>query len=186
MKPILFSTTMVQAILEGSKTTTRRVMNPQPSSGIRISVFVISGLADGHGRELKPRYLPGDVLWVRETWAKNTDFADKSLVTPDGFIYKATGEYHMGMKWRPSIFMPKEAARIFLRVTDAGYQRLQDINSDGIENEGVNVEGLNTGEEYRYAWKTLWDGINAERGYGWDQNPWVWVYRFVRCEKPIE
>jgi hypothetical protein len=194
MKPILFSAEMVRAIQDLRKTQTRRIVKPQPSSGIRKSVFVKSGLEDGHGREIKPRYQPGDILWVRETWLK----AD------DGYCYKADIEVPSesedlrkayGYKWRPSIFMPREAARIFLRVTNVRVERLHDITENDARNEGVKdpydyqepsyydqprVRGM---EINKSAFVGLWDSLNAKRGYGWDTNPWVWVYEFEKISK---
>jgi len=67
-KPIIFSGVSVQAILAGAKTQTRRLLKPQPSAGVRQSVFVPSGFEDGHGREIRVPYRPGMLLWVRESW----------------------------------------------------------------------------------------------------------------------
>mgnify|MGYP001370117301 CR=1 FL=1 len=219
MKPILFSAEMVRAIQDLRKTQTRRIVKPQPSSGIRKSVFVKSGLEDGHGREIKPRYQPGDILWVRETWLK----AD------DGYCYKVDIEVPSesedlrkayGYKWRPSIFMPREAARIFLRVKYVRVERLQEITTEDICKEGVWIEpppivknGVQIPPDFEKRteaqkdeyfkdaaratyigqckhisalhreWEKLWDNLNAKRGYGWDVNPWVWVYEFEKINK---
>ena len=91
--------------------------------------------------------------------------------------------------WHPSIHMPKEAARIWLKVTDVRVERLQEITSEQICREGVEVEyphALN-GEEKRYAFSTLWNSTIKKADldrYSWDANPWVWVIEFERCEKP--
>jgi hypothetical protein len=189
MKPIIFSTPMVQAILEGRKTQTRRVIKPQPSSGVRKSVFVKSGIEDGHGREIKPKYQPGDVLWVREAWATVSSGIIEYKAT---YIEPYTGSTeigHIGKKiiWRPSIHMPREAARIFLRVKTVRIERVQDITEEDARAEGVKgiprSRELYSSDDYIYPFKQLWDSINAKRGYGWDTNPWVWVVEFERISK---
>ena len=91
-------------------------------------------------------------------------------------------------KWKPSIHMPKEAARIWLKVTDVRVERLQDMTSEQISREGVEVEypHMLNGEEKRYAFSTLWNSTIKKSDidrYGWDANPYVWVISFERCEK---
>ena len=181
MKPILFSTEMVRAILDGRKTQTRRPLKPQPSDGIRKSVVAESGVEDGHGREIKLPYRPGDVLWVRETW-QNFCLNRKSLPNRfcghDEYCFKASVENSSVYgccgeggckKWRPSIHMSREAARIFLLVTKGGMERVQDITEDDVKAEGV---------KGRYEYARLWDSIYAKRGYSWSTNPWVGVTEF--------
>ena len=193
MKPIIFSAPMVQAILDGRKTQTRRVIKPQPErylsrdAGNRVPIAV---WVDNQ-KWVKPPYQPGDILWVRETWA----------TVSSGIIeYKATYKEpytgsaeidHIGnkIKWRPSIHMPREATRIFLRVTNVRVERLQDITEEDAKAEGCHERLLNDG------WKNigkltarddfimLWEYLNAKRGYGWDTNPWVWVIEFERITK---
>lgn len=139
MKPILFNTEMVQAILEGRKTM-RRVVKPQPPIEAiysYISEELISEkltehfvtFADGTGKTLSPQvklpYQPGDILWVRETWAKRIHSDNRYYYKADnnlGAIFNREDD-----KWRSPIFMPREAARIFLRVTDVRVERVQDI-----------------------------------------------------------
>lgn len=181
MKPILFNTEMVREILDGRKTVTRRVIKPQPDgrpvpmtkSGCWPGYFAIQGTA----KVVRLPFLPGDVLWVRETWAKDP--------FGDGYIYP-TEVPGAGQKWRPSIFMPREAARIFLRVTDVRVERLKEITPSQIDKEGCC--------EYKYDAKTgnllesgpSWFRILWEKtlkpsdlpAYGWDANPWVWVIEF--------
>lgn len=160
---------------------------------------------------INPPYLSGDILYVRETWSKrlsNECYAQpchggvcpyESCESTEGpcfpkeYIYKATDSLpSYGGKWHPSIHMPKEAARLFLLVTDVKVEHLQDITVDGIQREGL----LPTGYLTQYSvmtsdcfemWKTLWDSTikPGDLGhYGWAANPWVWVYEFERCEKP--
>lgn len=180
-KQILFNTEMVQAILEGRKTVTRRVIKPQPIAGIRKSVFVPSGIEDGHGREIKLLYKVGDILYVRETF-NNTETdtvlyaADKDFI--DFYLFMESE-----IKWKPSIHMPKEAARIFLKVTDVRVERLQDITEEQAEKEGVKAYGQNncSGTSARIAFAELWDSI-SETKFEWRANPWVWVIEFERVE----
>lgn len=196
-KPILFNTEMVQAILEGRKTVTRRVIKPQPIAGIRKSVFVPSGIEDGHGREIKLLYKVGDILYVRETWQLLPSGFDE--IPPEyWYIYKATDELSDECtRWRPSIHMPKKAARIFLKVTDVRVERLQDITDEDCIAEGikpVRVPGsTNYREEREFQiacgiatiekYEELWDSTIKKQDlykYGWEGNPWVWVIEFER------
>ena len=162
MKPILFNTEMTRATLEDRKTQTRRVVRPQPPQNARLEFSAKYGVAFDYAASpfpmpdekisYKPFYLPGDILYVRETWrlydphgdfkcdnrkACLQYFADLQCtyrrITPEM-------EKYLGNRWRPSIHMPKEAARIFLRVTDMRVERLQEITVEGINGEGVDVE----------------------------------------------
>lgn len=189
---------MVQAILDGRKTQTRRIVKPQPSSGIRKSVFVKSGLEDGHGREIKPRYQPSDILWVRETWYYEEHMHDLTEGEPDlasgryshRYVYKADNrDYPVNVGvgehgWKPSIHMPREAARIFLQVTNVRVERLQDITEEDAIAEGMSktlVDGV-TFISAKGKFHALWDTLYAKRGHPWENNPWVWVYEFMRIE----
>ena len=204
VKPILFSCAMVRAILEGQKFQTRRVIKPQTFYGDFYGPdFYTETIIDKQGHEqagdevfgiwheegewgVKSKYQPGDILWVRETWQRDPCGFDE-MPPENWWIYKATGELPDSCtNWRPSIHMPREAARIFLRVTGVRVERVQDIGSQG-HHDDVLKEG------YPFSYKTgnpttdfmfLWNSINAKRGYGWDTNPWVWVINFERCEKP--
>lgn len=183
VKPILFNTDMVLAILDGRKTATRRVVKPIPPENARLEFFgdrrhamdlsiEIPGPNDR--RIYTPPYIPGNILYVRETWARNP--------FGEGFIYP-TDHPGAGQKWRPSIHMPKEAARIFLRVTDLRVERLQEIDGAGIKAEGTSGRFGAT----RGAFIDLWNSTvkRTERHqYGYRANPWVWVISFERCEKP--
>jgi hypothetical protein len=198
-KPILFNTEMVQAILEGRKTVTRRVIKPQPIAGIRKSVFVPSGIEDGHGREIKLLYKVGDILYIRETWQLLPSGFDE--IPPEyWYIYKATDELSDECtRWRPSIHMPKKAARIFLKVTDVRVERLQDMTDEDCIAEGikpVRVPGsTNYREEREFQiacgiatiekYEELWDSTIKKQDldkYSWEANPWVWVIEFERVE----
>lgn len=202
--PILFNTQMVQAILDGRKTTTRRVMKNQDY------------IADN-----KQPYRKGDILYVRETWnICNMDIEDNSIT----FIYKADkseeqsartvivpneiwDQYNESMAennpdWRPSIHMPKEAARIWLRVTDVRAERLREITENGTRKEGIHFSECPDGFTWKEctdihncyttsigAMQALWDSTIKKSDldrYGWNANPWVWVIEFERCERPKE
>ncbi|HIP71615.1 MAG TPA: hypothetical protein EYH05_09500 [Anaerolineae bacterium] len=198
-KPILFNGEMVRAILGGRKTQTRRVINPQPERvdrqgivhGVDIhSVYSVYGRlapnGDEHGTWIKCPYgrLPGDQLWVRETWATcwpedgvKPSHLNKALK----IWYKA--DYRPMIdergKWRPSIFMPRWVSRIDLRITSIKAERLWQITEHDVRCEGVNVpENIHWADKFI----RLWDGINANRGYPWESNPWVWVIEFERIK----
>lgn len=201
-KPILFNTEMVQAILGDRKTVTRRVIKPQPIAGIRKSVFVPSGIEDGHGREIKLLYKVGDILYVRETWSIHECVKCQAGIPALGgeckckYVYRASYGA-TDFRWKPSIHMPKEAARIFLKVTDVRVERLQDITEEQAIKEGVkdpydymepwfyerpSMQGL---EYHRAAFAGLWFSTipkHYEDYMTWEGNPWVWVIEFERVE----
>jgi len=182
MKPIIFSTEMVRAMLDGRKTQTRRVIKPQPES-----------MKDG--KLPKCPYQPGDILWVRETWYYEEHMHELTAGDPDlpsgrykhRYICKASDpDYPVGNKgWRPSIHMPREAARIFLRVIDVRVERLQEITEEDARAEGCDAN-IPDGVPSSIVWfYEIWNRLNARRGYGWDTNPWVWVIEFERTEAPL-
>ncbi|MBO6231788.1 MAG: hypothetical protein ILA17_06145 [Ruminococcus sp.] len=216
MKPILFNTDMVKAILEGRKTITRRVIKPQPKTDSTVTLFSTFDYADisyDGALKLSP-YQPGDILYVRETWRcwrahryeATADikykaggdgirlyFSNGSTDNPnrddyDSFIGKWwTGGYG----WKPSIHMPKEAARIFLRVTNVSVARIQDITTKDIQKEGLTSMAVFAGDKEiaRQEWALLWDGTITGKDYNkycFSSNPWVWVIEFERTEKPNE
>ncbi len=238
MKPILFNTAMVKAILEEKKTCTRRLIKNKYTNadikfwehkGKKILVYAQNDVPEPKINEdgsktMKVRYMEeieapfkvGDILYVRETWANTW--------TPDGevgFVYKADGEpkdfpYWGNAKqgkhevWMPSIHMPKEAARIFLKVTSVRAERLKDITDEGCLNEGIReftkdgvVKKYDT-EPNMYSWEKmprtpreayekLWNStlkfILKREWNGWTNlfefNPWVWVIEFERVEKGV-
>lgn len=197
IKPILFNTEMVRASLDRRKGATRRsVKGYIPDDAVwGYTAFTPKGyiscrgtFADGYGGIFfKLPCEPGDILYVRETWCDDRQFTREA--TPGRYFYKASEEDGFTVKWHPSIHMPKEAARIWLKVTDVRVERLRDITLEQIGREGVEVEyphALN-GEEKRYAFSALWNSTIKKSDidrYGWDANPWVWVIEFERCEKP--
>lgn len=191
-KPIIFSTPMVQAILEGKKTQTRRVIKPQPDTkaeykGIEIGKHVFE--TDIDMWHIKSPYQPGQVLWVRETWSMIDDMhvyrTDYGTTEDDSFPPSM-------FKWKSPIFMPKEAARIFLKVKNVRVERIQNMNFYDWQadfcpdiSEQRKALAIFSGHSYmKQAMKDLWDNINAKRGYSWDKNPFVWVIEFERVNKP--
>lgn len=190
IKPILFNTDMVRAILTGQKTQTRRVIKPQPTNP-RWNNIGWLGWDDGHGYRMKPPCEDGDVLWVRETWSTT----DKCGLYPnwptDGihYIYKAddpTCDAAKEARWYPSVHMPKQAARIFLRAKDVRVDGLQAMDEETAIAEGFADSPANTDSPLtRFA--EFWDKtVKREdlREFGWHADPWVWVIEFERCKKP--
>lgn len=222
MKPILFNTQMVQAILEGRKTVTRRVMNPQPKGKpyrMKNSCCWPGYFADSKADSVyQPPYQPGDILYVRETWqffpcfdcvkslcdSTPLTYEDSDSVTEGCWIYKA--DYiesdQKRVCWCPSIHMPKEAARIFLRVKDVRVERLQEIDCAGALAEGCDgrcdvpsngaagVLSCITRDFSVERFQTVWDNTvprnpNKFKRYPfyWKDNPYVWVIEFERISR---
>ena len=212
IKPILFNTDMVRAILDGRKSCTRRICKDANEYTVpdmefynadRRTYAVHNFVDKEHTEQLSTaeRTCPictGDILYVRETWKE----------APKGYYYYEDwqkDDIADVTKWKPSIHMPKEAARIWLKVIDVRVERLQDITYNGALREGsegircdhvaLGVHGctdcMNTGwieppqVEFMQIWNSTIKKSNLDR-YGWDANPWVWVIEFERCEKPTE
>ena len=199
-RPILFNGDMIRAILSGQKTQTRRVIKNQPPFEIAI---VESSKGSGVWGQHKgidwgdpeestwscPYGIPEQQLWVRETWRPALSDTHRC------FAYRADNSYQCGkqmpdppgmIKWKPSIFMPREASRITLEILDIRVERLQQIKPKDAIAEGVTFDQYNDPlspcDEIRAlnAFRDLWDSINAKRGYGWDADPWVWAIEFKR------
>jgi len=187
--PILFSTAMVRAIIDGRKTVTRRVCKC-PVSLIEelkeVDGFAWFGNCGVWKSEMP--YQVGDTLWVRETWCNIED----DIHYKADYIYRADGLYENDywLKWRPSIHLPRKAARLFLRVTDVRAERLQDITNEDAIKEGVGfytprfetdiATSASESTTARTKFCSLWDSLNARRGYGWDANPWVFRVGFEK------
>lgn len=224
VKPILFNTDMVRAILDGRKTVTRRVAKPQPMIGSTIYTNIdVAGRVcaeiwgNGAVKYIKQPYHRGDILWVRETWAQRSRGNYLYRAAPHGFGTPGQQDETMrglGLKWHPSIHMPREAARIWLRVTDVRVERLQDISEEDAKKEGIkprhfdgcsacgagyphypecDYEHCGNYQNFYGDWRwivpfaELWDStINLKdfKKYGWGANPWVWVIAFERGEMP--
>ena len=219
IKPILFNTEMVRAILDGRKSCTRRIIKPQweecPHCKYVHKEYIYDKLAENVycarcGYPLVPErrapYHTDDILYVRETWHKAYD-GEKYFYLADKMTNREERKLldYDNVKWRPSIHMPKEAARIWLKVTDVWVERLKSITEGGAIREGVEGEKchhtnagafgctdcMNTGwiEPPQVEFMQIWDSTIKKSDldrYGWDANPYVWVIEFERCEKPQE
>lgn len=208
IKPILFnkqiSTEMVRAILNGSKTYIRQIIKgyiPQ-NAQFGYSAFTPDGTIScrglfetagrpGYGEKFfKLPYQPGDILYVRETWCKSLE---RYLYRAD---YSDTEKFYQNgketeIKWRPSSIMPREAARIFLKVTNVRVERLQEIAAESALAEGADKYIHTNGEldenmtitSFIGIWNSTIKKSDLDR-YGWNANPYVWVISFEWCEKP--
>ena len=200
VKPILFNTEMVRAILDGRKVVTRRLIKKLPDDA-EFSGWLLDSTCQENAKDIgsagfktlkqptekagclfvKPQYQSGDILYVRETWCKNPNYEEYYFKT------RPSGIAPYGLKWHPSIHMPKEAARIFLKVTDVRVERLQEIDIDGVRNEGLSSAAVHVGdmEIALKEWEILWNSTIKKSDidtYGWEANPYVWVIEFERCE----
>ena len=219
MKPILFNTEMVRKILSGDKTVTRRVIkdpyyidDEKFCRATGLAVHKGTAVTDGMPYPDSP-FTAGDILYVREKFACDgfdgreylyvywTDVDDCDRVVwgdLDEGEWAPSSDYN----WRPSIHMPKEAARIFLRVVDVRVERLQEITIEQVLKEGITRETIEARispgssaphwvfhEAAKRCFAQLWDSTVAPEKrdtYGWAANPWVWVIEFERCERPKE
>lgn len=219
IKPILFHTEMVRAILEGRKSCTRRLVKPQPDGKHTFPLGFVTDSTEkkevgcfgfgidecgGSIKYVKPPYQPGDILYVRETWERfecwNCDGDErgncpkepkKSVLnkTCGCYMYRATDEISGDAKWHPSIHMPKEATRIWLKVTNVRVERLQECGEGwciDIEKEGIAtpqdpilyISDDAFHDALRMEFQKTWDSTIKKSDldrYGWNANPWVWV-----------
>lgn len=216
---------MVTANLEGRKTQTRRIITQQngkcmfcgcvddnckgciertgePCSWTNDEHTICSACADLKNIS-KAKYQIGDILWVRETWQYNDDLEEPYLYKQK-FLEEYKAEFHNSIKWKPSIFMPKEAARIFLKIINVRIERLRDICESDAMNEGIlpllmsSMQLEQSGKLYQNymdksiffndgckpieSFKSLWESINGKGS--WIKNPFVWVYDYQLTEKP--
>ena len=177
-QPIIFSGSMVKAILDGRKTQTRRVIKPQPTmmDDDRRRLSVLSDCP----------YRSGDHLWVRETW-----ICEGKDQPGQGLHYRANAceadekwFKEENWKWRSSIHMPRWASRLTIEVMKIRVERVQDITEEDAEAEGIigDTGGDFGDREYIIPFADLWDSLNAKRGYSWKSNPLVWVIEFRKIE----
>lgn len=213
IKPILFNTEMVQAILDGRKTCTRRICKDANECTVpdmdfynadRRTYAVHNFVDKEHTEQLSIAertcpICPGDILYVRETWM---DYAGLTMYKADCDIYRLDSLNFAGFGWKPSIRMPKEAARIWLKVMNVRVERLQEITDEQAKREGIQYDECPTGFTWKQetdmhnccttpigAMQALWNSTVKKSDidrYGWDANPWVWVIEFERCEKQEE
>lgn len=208
--PMLFSTPMVQATLNKTKTETRRIIKHKTEiEEIKPVTRCLENqddwnkfiLTDINGEDflIEPKVNVNNIIWVRETF-QITDFLHPSDENY-GYIYKASENgknwenSDENWKWKPSLFMPKDACRIFLKCVSVHAERLQDIDEQSAINEGIErikEDGMLSFRSYavKYdaccfpivSYQTLWQKINGRDS--WNKNPFVWVYKFERIEKP--
>lgn len=219
IKPILFNTEMVLAILDGRKTCTRRICKDANEYTVPDMEFynadrrtyAVHNFADKEQMEQLSTaertcpICPGDILYVRETWEHfeccccegdehgncYREPQQSALNKSCGcYMYRATDEIYGDARWHPSIHMPKEAARIWLKVTDVRVERLQEITPQGAWKEGARCSCLHPVPDCagnKTAFVNIWNSTIKKADldrYGWDANPYVWVISFERCEKP--
>ena len=224
--PILFNTDMVRAILDGRKTVTRRLVKAsqytglgkiEPENKIKEKQSYYKEFWEMKNEQFidfwyDSPYQPGDTIYVRETWQHLWELdGNKQIIEgAEKYYYAASdtlpfntyvdsmGISHENIPWKPSIHMPKEAARIWLKVTDVRVERLQECEKGWcleIEKEGVvtpqdpilYINDDKYHEALRAEFKKLWNSTIKKSDldrYGWDANPWVWRIEFERCEKP--
>lgn len=220
IKPILFNTEMVRATLDGRKKCTRRVIKPQPDEKHTYPLGFVNDSTErknigsfgfgtselgGSIQYVKPPYQPGDIMYVRETWQYLYELdGNEQIIEGTGKYYyaatdtipfdtyvDASGVTHERVPWHPSIHMPKEAARIWLKVTDVRVERLKQINGDDALAEGVDkyihANGTLNEDQTITSFIGIWNSTIKKSDldrYGWNANPYVWVIEFERCEKP--
>lgn len=175
---IIFNGDMVRAIIDGRKTVTRRIIGQVPrlimgewplsncytDKNHRHWLDIQTSIDKSHDEIFCPHGKPGDLLWVRETWSE----VDHGI-----FVYRADVEKeNNSIKWRPSIHMPRKAARLILEITDVRVERLQTITV-----EDCCLEGIDYKVDFKSDFMHLWDSIYKNE-YSWDKNPWVWVIEF--------
>lgn len=213
-RPIIFQGWGVVAIRENRKTQTRRTKGLEPINKspndwefigqngrmfqfrCKIPPFMMIDLLCLYG-------VPGDRLWVRETWAEfyassrngkhesgvryRADNAER-IIAVDSMRFGGDLKLSGGLKWAPSIYMPRWASRLFLEITEVWVQRVQETSEGDAQREGWAFEGLDLNQSYdpvtmdtaRQWYRSVWDSLNAKRGLGWDVNPWVWALAFRR------
>ncbi len=207
-RPILFSAPMVRAILDGRKTQTRRIVNPQPFAGksdeamrarfIELGALgrdesltaLLNGARNAGFIDVKCPYgKPGDRLWVRETWSHDAASVEQCRAKYEdamggpcyGPYYRATECAPDTLRWIPSIHMPRWASRINLGITSVRVERLQDISRGDCMAEGCPFPNMAESDPKKW-YADLWDSINGNGA--WDKNPWVWVVEFKRVTQP--
>jgi len=211
--PILFSAAMIRALIDGNKTQTRRVVKPQPEPNDKWeggwfingkkSSFSIKHFNRFAELDICPYGNPGDLLWVRETF--QGPLIDEDAGMPEGTytqkycVYRADVDNAPEFRdcddnlkncWKPSIFMPRWASRLTLRITGVRVERLQEISEGDAKTEGAPFELgalestiLGAKAKYRSGFCRLWQSINGADS--WELNPWVWVIEFEVIQKNV-
>lgn len=182
--PILFNTQMVRAILNEEKTSTRRIIK-----SINTNIETLKSTC---------QYQPGDILYIRETWEhfecwncegykKGNCLQKNVLGKARCYMYRASDKISKDAKWHPSIHMPKEAARIWLKVTNVRVEHLQDMQIEDIAKEGLHFNKYTTDKEKVSEFSKLWNSTVKKSDihiYGWNANPLVYVIDFEVITKP--
>lgn len=182
IKAIRFNDESVRAIIAKKKTQTRivnkkavdmKAYKVERQSANKWNFYIQYGGIVDVIYPIESPVSAGDILWVQETFGR----------MPYGFVYRADGDSPEGWdrydRWQSPIHIPREAVRIFLRVTDVRAEQLQDIDDDGVV-----AEGLEIGAQIDEIWNRTLSKSNRAK-FGWDANPWTWVITFERCEKPV-
>ncbi|CAI2515941.1 ASCH domain-containing protein [Serratia ficaria] len=198
-RPVIFNAEMVRAILDGRKTQTRRVIaNVGPDNCIPLQKptktkgGIYTHVMDAPGHGLCPFGQVGDRLWVRETFMDLTGTGIEATTGKfEGFAYRTdtpAGSYgdevrkEYGLKWTPSLHMPRKACRILLEITAVRVERLNDISHDDAKAEGCCYGRGGGVPDFAVTpadhFPTLWASIYGEES--WSANPWVWVIEFRR------
>ena len=198
IKPILFNGEMVRAILDGRKICTRRLVKHNVDAVLNSPYHMEHPEVEDAWlikKLCRPPYEPGDILYVRETWGEGYAEGTYIYKADDKLAELPTFKKTSKILYHPSIHMPKEAARIWLKVTDVRVERLQDITAEQILKEGIGltqdmIESVKEMKEhcdipFAATWNHTLKKSDLDR-YGWAANPWVWVIEFERCEKPKE
>lgn len=198
-RPILMNGAMVRAVLDGSKTQTRRLMKPQPQMVTDKHIepwqgdpaALLSLLAES-GRKC-PYGQPGNRIWVRETFCLDDNGHEEwPIFRADGAELPQRQPTRKPACWTPSIHMPRAASRILLEVVSVRVERLQDISDADIVAEGIDMEVLAESQDRydivckgtdasgrateRSAWRDLWESTGGD----WEANPWCWAITFKR------
>ena len=211
MKPILFNTEMVKAILDGRKIVTRRIIKAIPTDA-EFQGWLLDSTMQEDAKDIgkaafktndgsekmgcifaKPKYEIGDILYVRESWCHGSEAVEclfnENIKCSDVF-YKASWDKENYVRWHPSIHMPKEAARIFLKVTGVRVERLQDITEEQAVKEGCISFSQKPGVfdlSAKHAFIDLWNGtLKKDSDCTWMHNPWLWVIEFERISKEVD
>jgi hypothetical protein len=197
-RPMMFTGATVQAILDGRKTQTRRIVSPQPIRQHHLGRLANWPFPGEYGlvemtnyatvvRNIEcPHGIPKDRLWIKETWAET--YKTKNTTA---YVYRADNPQVKIERWKSAMFMPRRASRINLEITDVHVERLQDISDADAKAEGIYLQsshGLYNADHTKMwggrtpveGYRALWDSLNSKRGFGWDKNPWVWKITFKR------
>lgn len=200
-KPIPFTADMVLATKNNTKTLTRRVMAaPPPADAEYCGLTGTQGKfrVGGNYLFIKPKYFPGDIVWVQETWrviaTSENELTMDVRFRADGEVvrgiqfsperFKLFAKYARKVGWQSPYSMPEEAARIRLRIENARAEHVQDITEMDAKAEGVDIKEAEKTTSYAYRYELLWNRMNKRHGHDWNSNSWVWSYRYCKHNEP--